>query len=198
MSQTTSQIITEYSPYKLLPHPLNLKVYGHEARDPELEKSIGQYGIITPVEVVRTTHGGVEGLYVLSGHRRVEVAKELKILVPVHVLEKDYGDEWQETHLLEANRQRVKTPEQRTREYQEHERIEKILAEVRRAEGVRETTTASERAATAVGATSIVGAKDVSHCYRSRSRKSGRHRRACSNQRTKSGTGIHIPHSVPP
>ena len=143
---------TEYSPYKLLPHPLNSVVYGREARDLELEKSIGENGILQPVDVVFTAHGGVEGLYVLSGHRRVEAAKAAKCLVPVRLL-KDMGELWQQSYLLESNRQRVKTAEQRAREFRELERIENVLAESRRAEGIRETGTASQRAATAIGAT---------------------------------------------
>lgn len=152
MSQSTSQVIVEHSPYVLLPHPLNRAVYGQEKSDPDLEKSIGENGFLTPVDVTRATHGGQEGLYILSGHRRVLAAIELKIFVPVRVLD-NQGDVWQEAYLLEANRQRVKTPVQIAREYQELVRIEKILGDARRAAGVRETTSASQRAATAVGAT---------------------------------------------
>jgi hypothetical protein len=138
------------NPHKLLSHPFNTKVYGNEVIDADFIKSVRENGVLEPVIVTSTKIDGVDGLYVLSGHRRTEAAKVCKIDVP-YKIEQDQGTLWQENYLLEVNRQRVKTPEQMAREYTELKRIELALAEKRRRNGVREAVSASERAATRLG-----------------------------------------------
>src|ERR1700745_3650540 len=111
------------NPNKLLSHPFNTKVYGEEVLDADFIKSVRENSVLEPVIVTSTTIGGVDGLYVLSGHRRAEAAKICKRDVPYRI-EVDQGVLWQENYLLEVNRQRVKTPEQVAREYTELKRIE--------------------------------------------------------------------------
>jgi ParB-like chromosome segregation protein Spo0J len=139
-----------HDPHRLLPHPFNTKIYGVEQPDPDLVKSIREKGILDTVVVVSTTIDEQIGLYILSGHRRVRAAKQIGCKVPIQVL-LDEGSLWQESRILEFNRQRVKTPEMMSREYTELNRIELALAEKRRSQGIKETVSASEKAAASVG-----------------------------------------------
>ena len=141
---------TMTDPKQLLPHPFNERVYGHEPLNDEFLNSIRESGVLEPVVAVSTTHNRKTGLYILSGHRRVVAAIQLNIEVPVRFLP-DEGREWQESFLLEANRQRVKTPEQMAREYSELKRIEIAKAEARRENGEQVTSSASSIAATQAG-----------------------------------------------
>jgi ParB-like chromosome segregation protein Spo0J len=141
---------TMVNPAKLLPHPFNEKIYGRETLNDEFVESIRARGVDEPVVVVSTTIDRKPGLYILSGHRRVEAAIKVGCDVPVRFLP-DEGREWQEGFLLEANRQRVKTPEQMAREYVELKRIEAARAEQQRQAGTPLVGTASGRASTQVG-----------------------------------------------
>ena len=142
--------MSKINPRKLLAHPFNLKVYGVEVLDPEFLQSIREKGIMEPVMVTSTTLDGVAGLYILSGHRRTLAAMELGIDVPYRI-EQDQGILWQESLLLEANRQRKKSAEQMAREFTELKRLELAWAEKRRARGIFERGAASDRAATQTG-----------------------------------------------
>ena len=114
-------------PDKLLPHALNAKVYGKgESLEPDFVESVRVNGVHTPVAVV--ANGTM--YTVISGHRRVLAAGRVGRPVPINVLE-DAGSLWQESFLLECNRQREKTPEQKTREFTELKRIEAALAQPR-------------------------------------------------------------------
>jgi len=139
------------NPNKLLTHPFNTVVYGMETSDPGLLESIRTHGIQQPIDVVNTTHDGKVGIYILSGHRRVAAARELSIAgVPVRLLP-DQGTLWQQSFLLESNRQREKNAEQKAREHQELTRIELVLAEQRREAGKPDIVNASDVAATKLG-----------------------------------------------
>lgn len=141
-TQTETQHVSTINPHKLIDHPFNRHVYGDEAVDPGLVDSIREHGVQEPIVVVETTHGGVTGLFILSGHRRVKAAKAVGCDVPVRILE-DEGDDWQKSYLLEANRQRIKNTEQLAREYIELKRLEKLNPTGK--------GTASERSAEQVG-----------------------------------------------
>src|ERR1700730_6527104 len=101
-----------HDPHKLFPHPFNLALYGDEQPDAELIASIREKGVLDPVDVVSTTIGGINALYILSGHRRVAAAKQLHLKVPIQV-RVDEGPLWQQEFLLTANIQRIKTAEQK-------------------------------------------------------------------------------------
>lgn len=96
----------------LRPHPFNDRIYGDDgAADADLRASIRSLGVLVPLVVLPDGR-------IVSGHRRWGAARAEGLTeVPVT----DYpGDPEDETEvmaaILEHNRQRVKTEEQRTRE----------------------------------------------------------------------------------
>jgi hypothetical protein len=134
---------------KLTPHPLNIKLYGSAKPDQKLIDSIRMLGIIEPLIV--TQRGQI-----ISGHSRWQAAKiicaedgtsektvYLMTMRPDHTpndawytdnARMDEEDDSQlllEKFLIEANRQRVKTPTQKSREFTELKRIEGALAKIR-------------------------------------------------------------------
>lgn len=102
----------------LRPHEANERIYGDHA-DKGLIDSIRTFGIHDPLLI---THDG----RIISGHRRYEAAVSLGLpKVPVSVFSSD--DELDiEQALIECNRQREKTNEQKSREYK---RLKAILHE---------------------------------------------------------------------
>ena len=122
-------------------HPLNQRIYGNEPPNKDLLKSIRDVGILEPLIVVEFAFVGEEPkIYIVSGHRRWQAAQQLGLRrVPVRDGGKLYHCETQEErelslerNLLEANRQREKTPEQRAREFEEVLRIKTALAAQRK------------------------------------------------------------------
>lgn len=103
-------------PKDLTPHPLNAKVY-RDSFSPDLLESIRERGVIDALTI--TWDGRI-----ISGHRRWLAACECeRDAVPVTV--SDLTDELEiELAVLEANRQREKTNEQKAREVAERHRIE--------------------------------------------------------------------------
>lgn len=98
-------------PATLKPHPLNVKVYGTEPLDRDLQASIRDHGVLHPLVVT------VDDV-IVSGHRRCAAAKAAG-LASVPVLRTVETDELAiERLVLEWNRQRPKTNEQRAREVQ--------------------------------------------------------------------------------
>ncbi|MCA9546834.1 MAG: ParB N-terminal domain-containing protein [Myxococcales bacterium] len=94
----------------LKPHPLNERIYGDHADD-ELIARVQMLGIIHPLLIA---HDGT----VISGHRRLDAATRLG-LSQVPVLVSPLTDPLDlEELLIEANRQRQPSNEQRVREYQ--------------------------------------------------------------------------------
>jgi DNA (cytosine-5)-methyltransferase 1 len=114
---------------ELKPHPLNEKVYGSPKPDKKLIESIEKVGILQPIIMDRNKQ-------ILSGHRRWEACRTMAERRP----NKDFripatifaGSDFQaEQLIIESNRQRVKTPEQKAREFRELKRIEAALAKER-------------------------------------------------------------------
>jgi hypothetical protein len=132
------QKISNISVGSLLSHPLNRKVYGDEALDVGLKESVRNLGVLEPILVVKMESlDGTRGLrtYILSGHRRVLAAKKLghRTIAARHI--EIEPDDWTraEQILLETNRQRNKSWEQKGREFIESRRIESELARGRQA-----------------------------------------------------------------
>jgi site-specific DNA-cytosine methylase len=114
---------------ELKPHPLNEKVYGSPKLDRKLIESIVKVGILQPIIIDRNKQ-------ILAGHRRWEACTMIAERRP----NKDFripatifsGSDFQaEQLIIESNRQRVKTPEQKAREFKELRRIEAALAKER-------------------------------------------------------------------
>lgn len=121
----------------LLSHPLNAKLYGEREADKTLQASIEKHGVLEPVTVLTMPafDGKGQRTYVLSGHRRVLAAKKAQLKkIPARYADIDPKDNLAvEEFIIEANRQRVKTEEQRGRECLELLRIEGIRARERQA-----------------------------------------------------------------
>lgn len=108
----------------LEPHPLNVKLYGNGAVDPDLLASIKAIGITQPLEV---TGDGI----IISGHRRWYVARALK-METVPAIRCPTNDELeQEQRLIHTNKQRQKDNTTLAREAQQLSRIEEALAKAR-------------------------------------------------------------------
>lgn len=107
----------------LHPHPLNKKLYGEQKSDIKLVESIKAHGVLSPIVVNKKKQ-------ILSGHRRWLAAKEVGLTsVPLTGFKGTTAEE--ELLLIESNRQREKTAEQRAREFIELKRIESELAKER-------------------------------------------------------------------
>jgi ParB-like chromosome segregation protein Spo0J len=118
----------------LSPHPLNVTLYGSRSRETdelkELRDSVGTLGVLEPIVISRYELGGETANWILSGHRRWQAAKDCRLEhVPVRAVHLDGLEA--ERFLIEANRQRIKTKEQLTREYSALKRIETELAKQR-------------------------------------------------------------------
>jgi len=118
----------------LEPHPVNDTVYGDRMEpDDGLLASIEEHGIIEPVVIDPQPDAGEDDdrATIISGHRRVEAAKQLGLeRVPVRTSQFETDLERRE-HLIEFNRDRDKTFSQKMREAEELERIERERAQRR-------------------------------------------------------------------
>lgn len=101
--------IVELPVGKLNAHRLNEYLY-QDGADEELVESVRKHGILTPIQATGT------GKVIISGHRRLDAAKRLGLAtVPVILLPKMFPEDETEM-LIEMNRQRPKTNEQKARE----------------------------------------------------------------------------------
>src|SRR3954466_12579175 len=93
-------------PDELLDHPFSVSIYGQDL-DEAFVESIRRRGIEQPIIVA------ADGKTVVAGHRRRNAAKLVGLKkVPV-VIRPDLKEDLEIRHaIIEANRQRVKTPEQ--------------------------------------------------------------------------------------
>lgn len=119
------------APDDLEPHPLNDEVYGDRSEpDEALIESIGEHGILEPIVADPQPDAGTSKTEptILSGHRRVEAAKQAGLdTVPVRFVHLDTDLERRE-RLLVHNQTREKTFSQKLREAEELERIERERA----------------------------------------------------------------------
>ena len=124
LSSTTPPQVVQIAPGDLRPHPLNIKLYGQEVLDNEFVNSVGTLGVLTPLLATKEK-------IVLSGHRRLQAAKEAHLAaVPVVIIE-GLDEIGEQERILEANRSRHKGNEQRIREFMAYERIETVKAKRR-------------------------------------------------------------------
>jgi ParB-like chromosome segregation protein Spo0J len=129
----------------LPPHPLSVKIYGTPKPTPELLRSIENVGLLQPLIVNDYGDGSHE---LLVGNTRAEawrmLLKQKKIstvwiscrLVTLSPLEA-------ERFVIESNRQRVKTAEQKGREFKELKRIEAAIAKEKESERKQQAKTTS-------------------------------------------------------
>lgn len=108
---STGWILKEMNPADLKNHPVNIEIYGTQPLDDEMMSSVKEFGIFQPIHC---TKDGV----VLGGHRRRQHAIAAKIkTVPVLMARNAISPEEQIVHIVELNRFREKTMEQKAREY---------------------------------------------------------------------------------
>jgi ParB-like chromosome segregation protein Spo0J len=98
---------------QIIDHPINHAIYADNFDD-DLVESVRVNGVLNPITVCK--HPG--GSFVcLSGHRRRQAAKLAGLTeVPAMVIRDDVPEYLQVIMVIESNRQRDKTPEQKTRE----------------------------------------------------------------------------------
>lgn len=112
----------------LKPHPLSARIYGAQEPLDGMVESVQHYGIITPLTI---THNN----QIVSGHRRYGAAKAAGLRqVPIVYFPSDDKLEI-EIAVIEANRHREKSNEQKANEYVERLRIESELAKQKMIEG---------------------------------------------------------------
>ena len=100
-------------PFELQAHEFNQKIY-RDAPDDEFLESIKSLGVLEPVLAWDDNGKSV----VISGHRRMNAARMLKMKeVPVIMQDEVKDDNSAVRMLILSNRQRDKTNEQRAREY---------------------------------------------------------------------------------
>lgn len=131
--------IERRSPDALEPHPENERIYGDRELDDEADagfiESIREKGVLTPIIVDQDDH-------IISGHRRVEAAKQVGLeTVPVTTRKFDSDLERLE-QLIDCNRQREKSVSQKLREAETLEQIERERARER--QGRRTDTSCSD------------------------------------------------------
>ncbi len=108
-------------------HPLNKIIYGMENID-KLKESIKKYGLITPITITSDN-------IIISGHRRCLAVKELEYKeIAVNVKAKLKTDNEKAIAVIESNKQREKTNEQKTREFIELKKIESVKSKERQVE----------------------------------------------------------------
>lgn len=107
-------------------HPLSDTIYGTDVSD-ELLESIGTLGILQPILVAR------ENLAIISGNSRVKAARNLGHKIIRGTYFESSNDLEIQQAVLESNSQRIKTNEQRIREYNARKTIESELAILRKA-----------------------------------------------------------------
>jgi ParB-like chromosome segregation protein Spo0J len=98
---------------QIIDHPINHAIY-QDNFDDDMVESVRVNGVLNPITVCK--HPG--GSFVcLSGHRRRQAAKLAGLIeVPAMVIREDVPEYLQVIMVIESNRQRDKTPEQKTRE----------------------------------------------------------------------------------
>jgi ParB-like chromosome segregation protein Spo0J len=118
---------------QLKPHPLSARIYGRDL-SPDLVESIAQQGVLEPwlVTVGCTNRAN---RVVISGSRRLAAARRLSLKEVPTILPPLKESLEIEQALLEANRYREKTNEQKAREYAERKRIEGALSKRRMKSG---------------------------------------------------------------
>jgi len=123
-------------------HPLSDSIYGTDVSD-ELLESVGTLGILQPILVAK------ESLAIISGNSRVKAARNLGHTVIRGTYFQSTNDLEIQQAVLESNSQRIKTNEQRIREYNARKTIESELALLRKAQeglGEKETKAVAKEA----------------------------------------------------
>lgn len=116
-SAVVNDAVVKVALENLKAHPLSIAVYGPDCSD-ELVESVRENGILQPLLIAKKTDE------IIAGNSRAEAARRAGMTeVPVIYFRTDDPLEI-EAAVLDTNRQRIKTEEQKIREYREWRRIE--------------------------------------------------------------------------
>lgn len=127
--------IIHFNLEELKNHPLSDAIYGTDVSE-ELLESVSTLGILQPILVAKDT------LAIISGNSRVKAARNLGHRIIRGTYFESSNDLEIQQAVLESNSQRIKTNEQRIREYNARKTIESELALQRKANadlGAKET-----------------------------------------------------------
>lgn len=117
--------IVNFPIHTLKNHPLSNAIYG-TAIGEDLIESIRTLGVLQPILVVRDTHE------IISGNSRVQAARQLGYESIQGTYFPSDGDLEIQQAVLESNSQRIKTNEQKIREYNARKTIESELTLLRK------------------------------------------------------------------
>lgn len=121
------ELLRHVDPRCLLDHPFSATIYGAEEIDDAFIESVRIHGIEQPILVAS------DGKTIVAGHRRRKAAEILKLKqVPIVILRNLTDEMDTKVAIIEANRQRQKTPEQVGREAKAFLAIEAEKAAERR------------------------------------------------------------------
>jgi len=122
---------------QIIDHPINHAIY-QDNFDDDMVESVRVNGVLNPITVCR--HPG--GSFVcLSGHRRRQAAKLAGLTeVPAMVLREDVPEYLQVIMVIESNRQRDKTTEQKARETAELVKARAFEARARQKAGKKQSS----------------------------------------------------------
>ena len=122
---------------QIIDHPINHSIY-QDNFDDDLVESVRLNGVLNPITVCK--HPG--GSFVcLSGHRRRQAAKLAGLTeIPVVLLRDEMPEYEQVIFVVESNRQRDKTTEQKARETSELAKARAIAAKIRMKAGKNATS----------------------------------------------------------
>lgn len=131
--------LRQVDPKSLTDHPVSLEIYGKHWHDDELLKSIKEFGVLNPC---RATKDGV----ILSGHRRRFHAVCGKVAtIPCLFRKNAMSDAEQVVEIVEDNRTRDKTVEQKAREFTKLAAAKAELAKKRKEANLKKGAESPER-----------------------------------------------------
>ena len=111
------QVVVRMNPRKLTSHPLNATLYDEVVVD-DFVASIKKEGVLTPLIITPKN-------VIVSGHRRQQAAVIAKLRYVPCIIHEDLKDPLAiEEALIQANKQREKTAEQKTKEFKRLKEIE--------------------------------------------------------------------------
>lgn len=127
----TGWVYDSVDPKSLKNHLVNVAIYGTQELDKEILESVKSHGILEPIRCLRNRT-------IISGHRRRQHAIAAKLKeVPVLIYRGEMSEPEQVIQVVESNRQREKTVEQRAREYERLKEAKAALAAEREKAGLK-------------------------------------------------------------
>jgi len=143
---------------ELIVNPVNEKIYGTNVSGIEFDtlvESIRIQGIISPIVITKEKK-------ILSGHRRYFAAKQLGLSKVPTVVKNGFKDEFEEMEaILESNKHRDKTNEQKANEYVMYRTLETAKAKKRQAAAGKKKSNDENKEGISEGAARDLAAKNI-------------------------------------